>query len=76
MTRKTDQKARVALFSDFANHLVVVERVSADEIRISKARVVPKRKYTLNELLDRLTSSPAHGHPAVDWGPAVGDEAL
>lgn len=76
MTRQTDEKARVALFSDFANQMVVVERISEDEVRIRKAPIVPRRKHTLKELLARTTSSPELAHPSSDEGSSQGGEAL
>lgn len=74
MTRKTDDKGRVTLFSDFANQTVVVERVNDDEVRIRKVRLAPKRKYRLKDLLAQVTDD--NLHPFVDSGPPVGNEAL
>jgi hypothetical protein len=73
-TRKTDRKARVVLFSDFADQIVVVERVDDDEVRVRKAVVVPNRKYTLPELL--ATSPPETFQGDVNFGPPVGNELL
>ncbi len=69
--RKTDKKARLTLFGDFADCLVIVERVSGDEVRVRKARAVPRR-YTLRELVAGITPENVHG--AVDWGPSRGNE--
>ncbi len=74
VNRKTDSRARVALFSDFAAQMVVVERVSDDEVRVRKATAVPKRKYTLAELL--AASPPGSIQGDVGFGPAVVNEAL
>lgn len=70
-TRRTDKKGRVSLFQDFADRLVIVKRISDDEIRIIKAKAVPKR-YTLKQLLDQVT--PQSLHEEVDTGPSVGAE--
>jgi hypothetical protein len=72
-TRKADKKARIALFPDFAGHLVIVERVGADELRVVKARVV-RRRRSLDELLAGITDEQLHGE--IDFGPPVGKEAL
>lgn len=41
-TRTTDAKGRLSLPKEFANATVVIERVSATELRIRKARVIPE----------------------------------
>ena len=70
-TRRTDKKARVSLFEDFADHEVIVERLSENEVRITKAK--PRRKrYSLKELLDKVTPETLHGE--IDTGPSVGAE--
>jgi antitoxin component of MazEF toxin-antitoxin module len=71
-TRRADKKGRVSLFQDFADHLVIVKRVSDDEVRVIKAKAVPK-KYSLAELLKQIT--PETLHEEVDTGPSVGAEA-
>jgi antitoxin component of MazEF toxin-antitoxin module len=71
-TRKADAKGRVTLFPDFAGELVVVERVSDDEVRVRKAKPV-SRKYTLAQLIAGVT--PENIHAEVDTGPSVGGEA-
>ncbi len=71
-TRRTDKKGRVSLFQDFADRLVIVKRVNEDEVRVIKAKAVPKR-YSLKELLDQVT--PESIHEEVDTGPSVGGEA-
>jgi len=70
-TRRTDKKGRVSLFQDFADRLVIVKRISDDEIHIIKAKAVAKR-YTLKQLLDQVT--PESLHEEVDTGPSVGAE--
>lgn len=66
VVRKTDKKARLTLFGDFADQLVIVQRVGNDEIRIKKARAVPRR-YSLAELVAGITDE--NRHDEVDWGP-------
>jgi hypothetical protein len=72
-TKKADQKGRVMLPNDFAGHLVIVERVSADEVRVRKAKAVPTRP-TLDEFLAGVT--PQNTHAETDFGPPVGQELL
>jgi hypothetical protein len=38
VVRKTDKKARLTLFGDFADQPVIVERLSDDEVRVKRAR--------------------------------------
>ncbi len=71
VVRKTDKKARLTLFGDFADQLVIVQRVGNDEIRIKKARAVPRR-YSLAELVAGITDE--NRHDEVDWGPPRGAE--
>ena len=71
-TRRTDKKGRVSLFQDFADHLVIVKRVSDDEVRVIKAKAVPK-KYSLKEMLKQI--KPETLHEEIDTGPSVGAEA-
>ena len=73
LTRKADKKGRVLLFPDFADQLLIVERVGEDEVRLKRARAVPRRKYTLAQLLDGVTPENVHGE--VDFGRPVGKEA-
>ncbi|GEM_PF-3035798 len=72
-TRKADSKGRVTLYPDFGNHLLIVERIGDDEVRIRKAKAVPKR-LSLRELLQGINED--NIHPEVDFGPPVGKEAL
>jgi antitoxin component of MazEF toxin-antitoxin module len=51
---------------------VIVKRVSDDEVRVIKAKAVPK-KYSLAEMLKQIT--PETLHEEVDTGPSVGAEA-
>jgi hypothetical protein len=71
MTRRADKKGRVTLFQDFAHHLVIIKRVSDDEVRVTKAKGAPK-KYSLAELLKQIT--PETLHEEVDTGQSVGGE--
>jgi antitoxin component of MazEF toxin-antitoxin module len=66
-TRRTDRRARIILPDDFANQTVVVERVSATELRLRK-------KVTLAQLVAGIT--PENLHKAIDTGPATGGEML
>ncbi len=72
-TRKTDQKGRLTLPSDFADCLVTVERVG-DELRVRKAQRVAARRYSFKQLMAGVTA--ANIHAEVQTGPAVGKEAL
>lgn len=73
LTRKTDQKARLTLPSDFASCLVTVER-RGDELRVRKAQKVVARRYTFKQLMAGVTKKNIHAE--VDTGPAVGKEVL
>jgi antitoxin component of MazEF toxin-antitoxin module len=68
--RRTDEKARVTLFADFARAVVTLERVGQDEVRIRKVRKA--RRFTLAELVAGVT--PENRHAEVKTGPAVGKE--
>lgn len=72
--RRSDRKGRVVLPADFAASLLLIERISDTELRITKGRAVRKRKYTLEQLLEGVTEE--NKHAAVDWGPPAGKEAL
>jgi uncharacterized protein (DUF1778 family) len=57
-TRNTDNKARVSLPKAFANTTVIIEQVSATDLRIRKAQVIPEdeirfREETATSLSDR-----------------------
>jgi antitoxin component of MazEF toxin-antitoxin module len=72
-TRKADKKGRVLLFADFAEQLLLVERVGEDEVRIKKAKAVPRaRKYSLAQLLEGVTAENLHAE--VDFGRPMGKE--
>ncbi len=73
LTRKTDQKGRLALPSDFANCLVTVERFG-DEIRVRKAQETSRRRYSFKQLMAGVTANNIHSE--ISTGPAVGGEAL
>lgn len=70
-TQRTDRDARVNLFHDFADELVILKRISDDEIRIVKAKATRKR-YSLAELVEKIT--PESLHEEIDTGPSVGAE--
>ena len=72
--RRSDKKGRVILPADFASSVLIVERINDTELRITRGRTVRQRKYTLQALLAGVTEE--NKHPAVDWGPSVGNEVL
>lgn len=72
VTRKTDGKGRLLLFSDFADQLVVVERLGDDEVRIRKGKAARARP-SLKQLLAGVTDE--NRHPEISTGPSVGKEA-
>jgi uncharacterized protein (DUF1778 family) len=49
LIRTTDKKARISLPGTFANATVIIEQVSATELRIRKAQVVPEDEYRFPE---------------------------
>jgi antitoxin component of MazEF toxin-antitoxin module len=65
--RKADQRARIVLPEDFANQMVVIERLGLDELRLRK-------KKALAQLVARITPENLHGE--WDTGPAAGREIL
>ena len=73
LMRKTDQKGRLTLPSDFAGCLVTVERVG-DELRVRKAKQVVARRYSFKQLMAGVTKENIHAE--IDFGPPVGKEAL
>jgi antitoxin component of MazEF toxin-antitoxin module len=72
VVRKTDKKARLTLFGNFADQLVILERLSDDEVLVKKARAVPRR-YSLAQLVAGITDD--NRHCEVDWGPRRESEA-
>jgi hypothetical protein len=48
-TRTTDKKGRISLPKAFADCTVIVEQVSATEIRIRKAKVIPEDEVRFYE---------------------------
>jgi antitoxin component of MazEF toxin-antitoxin module len=66
-TRKADKRARIMLPDDFANELVVIERIGPNELRLRK-------KKTLAQLVAAITPENLHGE--WDTGPSVGKEVL
>ena len=59
--------------SDFADCLVVVERVG-NELRVRKTDKVVARRFTFKQLMAGVTAKNVHSE--VETGPAVGREAL
>jgi hypothetical protein len=47
VTRSTDKKARLTLPKEFADSLVIIERISDSELRIKKARAIPEDEVWL-----------------------------
>jgi hypothetical protein len=72
-TRKTDEKARLTLPSDFASYTVTVERLG-DELRVRKAKKAAGRRYSFKQLMAGVTAKNIHAE--VSTGPAFGGEAL
>jgi hypothetical protein len=73
LKRRADERGRVTLGGEFANQLVIVERVRDGELRIR--RVKPRvRRFTLEELLADVSPNKLHGE--TDTGPAVGREVI
>jgi len=72
--RRSDKKGRVVLPADFAASVLIIERVNDTELRIKKGRTVRKRKYTLAQLLQGVTTENKHGE--LSWGVPVGKEKL
>ncbi len=66
-TRKADRRARLVLPDDFANAIIVIERIDANELRLRK-------KKTLAQLVAAITPENLHGE--WDTGPDVGIEIL
>ncbi len=48
-TRTTDPKGRVSLPKSFASSTVIIEEISATELRIRKARLVPEDEFHFRE---------------------------
>ena len=48
-TRTTDKKARVSLPAGFANATVIIEQLSATELRIRKAQVIAEDELPFRE---------------------------
>jgi len=69
--RRADKMGRIRLFQDFADHLVIVKRISDDEVRVIKAKAVPKR-YALSELVEQI--KPDNLHDEIDAGRSTGEE--
>jgi len=72
-TRKVDDRSRVVLPEAFTGRTVVIESVSAEEVRI---RIVkpPRRRPSLTDLLSRVTDD--NQHDPVEFGPPTGSEVI
>jgi Protein of unknown function (DUF1778) len=57
-TRSTDAKGRGSLPKAFANATVIIERVSENELRIRKARVIPEDEIRFSEDVPIVLSDP------------------
>jgi hypothetical protein len=73
LVKKTDQRARVTLPSDFASCLVAIDR-EGDEVRVRKIKQGAGRRYSFKQLMAGVTKENIHGE--IKTGPAVGGEAL
>jgi hypothetical protein len=73
LTRKTDNKARLTLPSDFASCLVTIER-QGDELRVRKAKKMVARRYTFRQLMAGVTKKNIHAE--INTGRPVGRETL
>ena len=72
-TRKVDERSRVVLPEVFAGRTVVIEAVSADEVRV---RLVKAKRHRMS--FDKLIAQmDANNQPEViDFGPPTGKEQL
>ena len=66
-TRKADARARLILPDDFANEVIVVERIGENELRLRK-------KKSLAQLVAGITPENLHGE--WDTGRPVGREVV
>ena len=71
--RKADSQGRVTLYPDFGNRRLVMDRIGADEVRIRRAKAVPRRP-ALRELLNGINESNIHRE--ADFGAPVGKEQV
>ncbi len=81
MTKTADSKGRVAFGAEFANRHVIVERISATEVLVKVARVIPESEawlYDNAEALDAVRKGlgQARAGKLVDGPDVVGDAAL
>jgi len=71
--RRADARGRVTLGGEFANQMVVVERVAEGELRIRKVKR-RVRRFTLEQMLADVI--PDKLHRETDTGPAMGKEIM
>jgi hypothetical protein len=74
MTCKADKEGRISLPMDFADQLVVVDRIDDTELRLRKAAAPTSHKKNLAQLLAGITKE--NIHEEIDAGPTVGKEEL
>ena len=72
-TRKVDDRSRVVLPEAFTGRTVVIERITAEEVRIRIVKPL-RRRPSLAALLSRVTAD--NQHDSVDFGPPTGNEAI
>jgi antitoxin component of MazEF toxin-antitoxin module len=72
-TCKVDERSRVVLPGQFVGQTVEIEAVSESEVRIRVVRA-KRRRPSLAELMAGVTDE--NQHPAVEFGPPVGNESL
>lgn len=70
-TQQVDDESRVVLPPAFAGRTVVVESVSATEVRV---RTVRRTRMSFSELMARMDDT--NQNEVIDFGPPVGEEAL
>lgn len=70
-TQQVDDESRVVLPPAFAGRTVVVESVSATEVRV---RTVRRTRMSFAELMARMDDT--NQNEVIDFGPPVGEEAL
>lgn len=66
-TQKADSRARIVLPPDFANTIVIIERVGPNELRLQKTK-------RLSQLVAGIT--PENCHREWNTGPLAGREIL
>lgn len=71
-TQQVDDESRVVLPPAFAGRTVVVESVSATEVRVRTVR--RRKRMSFAELMARMDET--NQNEVIDFGPPVGEEAL